>query len=1058
MTCRKCRARRALTRADCAGVTAISCPFADNCSAAGVYTDAAGINQSFVADEVDGGWGDAIEVPGLGALNTGGQAAITSLSCASPGNCAAGGYYDYQPSSDSEVSQAFVVSEVNGVWDSAVPVAVTVNAGDDAQVQSVSCGSAGDCVAGGFYAYDSGLYQAFVVDSSNGTWGAEIGVPGVSGGLNMTGFAEVNAVSCSSAGNCSIGGDYADGDFAIQAFVDDETGGTWGTAIAVPGAIDLNAGDEASVDAISCSSPGNCGAGGAYGDAGGNNQAFVVAESGGRWDEATEVGAALNTSGNAAVSTISCTGPGDCSAAGLYDGVASADGVSSAESFVIGEAGGKWSAPENLPGLAGLGTQAVSAIASISCSSPGNCNVVGAYDFTANATTVTSGGAFTDSQVDGDWDTAQDLSALSDLNTGNIAEAVSVSCPVTGACGAGGLYADSGQHLQAFIASESGCQEVTTTDGAYQFGGCVSEEDDDTLDVTDQLSNLDGIDISASAADPVSYDDGGSQGQAVVSSGPTTISLDVDGTQDPVFKGPIDDQLTGPISIAVSAGSATKRGRSDGPAAGSTSDLIGGLPVSGKITFTPTSKASDGTLTGRGTVTLPPVLGGGKATLAFSSTVNKGITAASVTISKATFMQLFSVSNLKLTYKASADGTNTWSVAEGKASTGGKTSAQFSGQLVYDDDGELDSGSLSVASISLAGMATISNLNVKYSDGEWTGSALIGQGKSAAKTSIDLTFGDTGLDSGTLKASNVDLFGVLKVDTFTLSYTGGTWKLDVKGGTKDSGGSTSLTITDGIVTAASLKLINVSFLGKFTIASATVSYAQEAPDPDCSDVPGQEIWCGNWQVDLPQALAIDGISGSLATDDGDFYRGMITVKGSVPLFEGIFLTKLGGSVTLGPPVMISGEVGLQFGPKIRGTSLLAVDGTLTRTLPDGDTSGSYVAKGTLNALNRLKGDITVTVPGDGSPTHIVLDASASVGKSAKASGTLSGDFTASSFSLAGNVTISVLGITVNGTLKADDKGMAACGRYKDHEAGFEFDWTTNSVELLSKTKCSEKGF
>jgi len=46
-----------------------------------------------VADEVNGRWREAIEVPGLGALNAGGGAVVVSVSCASTGSCAAGGEY-----------------------------------------------------------------------------------------------------------------------------------------------------------------------------------------------------------------------------------------------------------------------------------------------------------------------------------------------------------------------------------------------------------------------------------------------------------------------------------------------------------------------------------------------------------------------------------------------------------------------------------------------------------------------------------------------------------------------------------------------------------------------------------------------------------------------------------------------------------------------------------------------------------------------------------------------------------------------------------------------------
>ena len=40
-----------------------------------------------------GSWGRAIEAPGLGALNMGGSAGVDSVSCGSAGSCAAGGYY-----------------------------------------------------------------------------------------------------------------------------------------------------------------------------------------------------------------------------------------------------------------------------------------------------------------------------------------------------------------------------------------------------------------------------------------------------------------------------------------------------------------------------------------------------------------------------------------------------------------------------------------------------------------------------------------------------------------------------------------------------------------------------------------------------------------------------------------------------------------------------------------------------------------------------------------------------------------------------------------------------
>jgi hypothetical protein len=56
---------------------------------------------------VNGRWGTAKEVPGTATLNTGGDAQIDSVSCASAGNCSAGGYY----TDSTGHGQSFVVSQ-----------------------------------------------------------------------------------------------------------------------------------------------------------------------------------------------------------------------------------------------------------------------------------------------------------------------------------------------------------------------------------------------------------------------------------------------------------------------------------------------------------------------------------------------------------------------------------------------------------------------------------------------------------------------------------------------------------------------------------------------------------------------------------------------------------------------------------------------------------------------------------------------------------------------------------------------------------------------------------
>jgi hypothetical protein len=109
-----------------------------------------------------GTWGTAREVPGTAALDQGGPAEALSVSCASAGNCSAGGSYADGP----DVTQAFVAGEVNGTWQKAieVPGLGSLNEGGGAAVNSVSCASAGNCAAGGFYMPSSRHVQAFVVN------------------------------------------------------------------------------------------------------------------------------------------------------------------------------------------------------------------------------------------------------------------------------------------------------------------------------------------------------------------------------------------------------------------------------------------------------------------------------------------------------------------------------------------------------------------------------------------------------------------------------------------------------------------------------------------------------------------------------------------------------------------------------------------------------------------------------------------------------------------------------------------------------------------------------
>jgi hypothetical protein len=141
-------------------IDSVSCAAAGNCSAGGDYNHL----QAFVVSQVNGTWLTAIKVPGTAALNQGGNAGISSVSCAAAGNCGAGGSY----TDSSFRHQAFVASQVNGTWHTAikVPGTAALNQGGSAFVTSVSCAAAGECSAGGSYTDSSFRQQVFVVSQT----------------------------------------------------------------------------------------------------------------------------------------------------------------------------------------------------------------------------------------------------------------------------------------------------------------------------------------------------------------------------------------------------------------------------------------------------------------------------------------------------------------------------------------------------------------------------------------------------------------------------------------------------------------------------------------------------------------------------------------------------------------------------------------------------------------------------------------------------------------------------------------------------------------------------
>ena len=436
----------ALNNGGGAKVLAVSCASAGNCAAAGHYTDGRHHQRGFVADERHGRWGPAIAVSGLAALSGAYSADVVSVSCGSAGNCAAGGNYTQLPN----IVVPIIVTERGGRWGKAVALPGDSQPGDG-EVNSISCTFTGNCLAGGGIAGNNEYFyvgDGFVVQQQAGRWGPVRLVPGLRalehGSDPQIVGSYIDSVACPSAGNCAAGGDYTNRCMCNHAFVAAERNGVWGTAIDVPGLAALNTGGNAQVLSVSCALAGSCAAGGYYASRDHSIQGFVVVERNGVWGTATEVPglAALNTGGNAQVLSVSCALAGSCAAGGYYTG-----GSRHRQGFVAVERNGVWRAATVVPGLAALNKGGGSAqVLTVSCAPAGSCAAGGYY---TDGSRHRQG--FVAVERNGVWRTAIEVPGLGALNAGGSAEVSSISCSLPGSCAIGGFYTDRSGHHQGFV-------------------------------------------------------------------------------------------------------------------------------------------------------------------------------------------------------------------------------------------------------------------------------------------------------------------------------------------------------------------------------------------------------------------------------------------------------------------------------------------------------------------------------------------------------------------------------------------------------------------------------
>lgn len=420
-------------------LNSVSCATPGNCLAGGAYIVQGRRDQAMVVTEHAGHWSRAVRLPGPAA--DGGR--VASVVCSSPGNCTADGGYGTSNDKDS----IFVVSEVAGRWGQphVVPGDLALNDNDQPGTSSLACPTPGNCVAGGYYqAGGPGKLQAFVIDETNGTWGKRVLLSGA--GLRASHLAQIEGIGCSSAGNCSASGTDLVG-ASYQLFAVTEASGHWGHAVTVSPSGISTAADDFRIDSMACYSPGNCAVGGGYDSEVPDSdsdfvQPFVISETGGQWGPALDVPGLTrpNPPGNGWIDFVSCVSPGSCTASGTYPT------AKASHAFVVSASGGKWSNAVTIGRSTAIGGGRPAEAASVSCSSARDC-VAGGYYVLAHS----GWHPFLVTETSGHWGSAQPVPGASKLSPSEADRLTSISCASDNHCTAVGSY----DIFRAFAATES---------------------------------------------------------------------------------------------------------------------------------------------------------------------------------------------------------------------------------------------------------------------------------------------------------------------------------------------------------------------------------------------------------------------------------------------------------------------------------------------------------------------------------------------------------------------------------------------------------------------------
>jgi hypothetical protein len=305
------------------------------------------------------------------------------------------------------------MTSTNGEWQTAQPAVFDDGVTSEypaSGFESVSCASPGNCTAVGFFENSDDFRRAFTMTSTDGEW--ELARPaefaeGVQGNVSGQGFGTyLRSVSCASPGNCTAVGSFTNRDEINEPFTMTSTNGEWELAQPAQfaeGVQFINAG----FNSVSCASPGNCTAVGSFfdfSDGNSSTDAFTMTSTREMPERARPAQFADGIQFDyARFNSVSCATPGNCTAVGFFEFPVDGQDDPAREAFTMTSTDGEWELARPAEFGDGIQQEApYSSFRSVSCASPGNCTAVGFFErnYTTEAFTMTTGDDTYSSQPD----------------------------------------------------------------------------------------------------------------------------------------------------------------------------------------------------------------------------------------------------------------------------------------------------------------------------------------------------------------------------------------------------------------------------------------------------------------------------------------------------------------------------------------------------------------------------------------------------------------------------------------------------------------------------------